>query len=354
MKLHVKAVEALDMEAMDTNGLCDPYVKLYLSSAKKSPKKTSVVEKSLHPVWDEIFTFDVGDCAAGTTLHISLYDKDLTVDDKISDIDVPFQDLNVGQVSKQWLDLRPVKGVTNGGRLHIWFHLATAGASPFVEAARAPPAPITDMRKSDVADTGPISPNANTSVNIITFVKDALHPEFDGMRLAEGIARALRPLHFRSVTQISVGSRIADLDAALARFDDPKALVVIVLSNDCTSKIKLIAEAFNATNFVVPDLDGRQLLGQPIFPDIAPGAKIENPIDFRPIVKKLAPLVAFGKDADLFLANYIYAKGIKAAGNTIGGIVRFSTPAMTALSIREQVRAIIPVVEYIVGLPQFT
>ena len=47
------------LESKDTNGLSDPYVKLYLVPSKKVKFQTKTLYKTLNPVYDETFHFKV-------------------------------------------------------------------------------------------------------------------------------------------------------------------------------------------------------------------------------------------------------------------------------------------------------
>jgi Ca2+-dependent lipid-binding protein len=51
-QLRVKVVEAKDL----SGGLCDPYC---IVTLEKNQVKTKVIKKTLNPVWDEEFLFDI-------------------------------------------------------------------------------------------------------------------------------------------------------------------------------------------------------------------------------------------------------------------------------------------------------
>ena len=53
--LHVHILSAEDLEAADSNGFSDPYVKMYLlpDKSKHSKRKTDVKQKTLNPVFNE-------------------------------------------------------------------------------------------------------------------------------------------------------------------------------------------------------------------------------------------------------------------------------------------------------------
>lgn len=66
---------------MDVTGLADPYVKMYLlyNSQRISKKKTHVKKRTLSPVFNESFVFDIpsgGDGLGSVSLEFLLLDWD--------------------------------------------------------------------------------------------------------------------------------------------------------------------------------------------------------------------------------------------------------------------------------------
>lgn len=70
MKVGVK--QAADLKAMDSTGTSDPYVIIYLTSDMKKKYETKVYRKTLNPVFNESFTFQVRN-----TLSYSLSSRSL-------------------------------------------------------------------------------------------------------------------------------------------------------------------------------------------------------------------------------------------------------------------------------------
>jgi hypothetical protein len=355
MYLHVQIIEAVDVPAMDPDGLSDPFVRMYMNDKKKEIVKTKVIEDTLSPVWNESFSFSIRNSLPGTTLHISLYDEDVIRSDKISDIDFPFQQLPPGKLVDQWLDMNPWRGVPFGGRLHVVFHLAGPSEVPFKPAvAAAKPrvsvvAPAPARPSAAAAPAGPPSPFAPFDLSIVVFIEDTLHPESDGQTVARRVERVAKAKGYKSVTILSIGSSVEECTSVYdSVVHGPKSLVLLILSNDTTRLIKLLPAAVNNTNFVVEDTRGARPEGEPVLPDFPLGAVLKNPIDFAPIVNTLSPKVAFGKDADLFLGNYAYAQGLgRVFKKEIGAVVRFSTPSHNSISPQEQAKFLLNVAEFI-------
>ncbi|KAF8769645.1 hypothetical protein HU200_006245 [Digitaria exilis] len=72
MLLRVHVIEARGLPAIYLNGYSDPYVRLQLG--RRRPRATTVVKRSLSPVWDEEFGFLVGDVAE--ELVVSVLNED--------------------------------------------------------------------------------------------------------------------------------------------------------------------------------------------------------------------------------------------------------------------------------------
>ncbi|XP_074587246.1 C2 and GRAM domain-containing protein At1g03370-like isoform X1 [Curcuma longa] len=106
MKLLVHVIEARNLQAMDLNGLSDPYVKLQLG---KHRAKTKVVKKNLNPFWDEEFNFRVGDLSEELIVSVLDEDKYFT-DDFLGQVKVPLSkvlDSNNLSLGTTWYQLQP-------------------------------------------------------------------------------------------------------------------------------------------------------------------------------------------------------------------------------------------------------
>ncbi|RWW76410.1 hypothetical protein BHE74_00015492 [Ensete ventricosum] len=112
---------------MDLNGLSDPYVKLQLG---KHRAKTKVVKKNLNPVWDEEFSFRVGDL--NEELTVCVLDEDrYFIDDFLGQVKVPLskvldaENLTLGTT---WYQLQPkakkLKSKDCDSSVSLWLHPA--------------------------------------------------------------------------------------------------------------------------------------------------------------------------------------------------------------------------------------
>ncbi|XP_059809948.1 synaptotagmin-C [Hypanus sabinus] len=76
-QLIVKILKALDLPAKDANGFSDPYVKIYLLPDRKKKFQTKVHRKTLNPIFNETFHFNVSfNELQNRKLHFSIYDFD--------------------------------------------------------------------------------------------------------------------------------------------------------------------------------------------------------------------------------------------------------------------------------------
>jgi hypothetical protein len=107
--LRVGLIEGSDLKAADVCGTSDPYCVFTVGplDAKKLPKqKSSVIEYTLNPVWNESFVFEA---SVEDILTINLYDKDVVgSDDFLGRIQVPLNTLMCGMTVEQWIPLQLV------------------------------------------------------------------------------------------------------------------------------------------------------------------------------------------------------------------------------------------------------
>uniref|UniRef100_A0A182NGQ7 C2 domain-containing protein n=1 Tax=Anopheles dirus TaxID=7168 RepID=A0A182NGQ7_9DIPT len=75
--LNVKLVEAQDLQPQDFSGTADPYAKIRLLPDRNNMWQTRIHKKTLNPVFDEDFVFEVRSATIGRrTLEILLFDFD--------------------------------------------------------------------------------------------------------------------------------------------------------------------------------------------------------------------------------------------------------------------------------------
>lgn len=110
--LTVHIVKCEDLPAMDIGGLSDPYVKLYLLPERKRKYETKVHRKTLNPIFNESFKFEVpyGDVMT-KTLVFAVYDYDrFSKHDAIGEVRLPVCQMDLAQAKEIWKDLSSIVG----------------------------------------------------------------------------------------------------------------------------------------------------------------------------------------------------------------------------------------------------
>uniref|UniRef100_A0A8C6ZCA6 Synaptotagmin 8 n=1 Tax=Nothoprocta perdicaria TaxID=30464 RepID=A0A8C6ZCA6_NOTPE len=105
MKVGVK--QAADLKAMDSGGTSDPYVIVYLTSDMKKKYETKVYRKTLNPIFNESFTFQVPQAEVPeSTLVMQVYDFNrFAKHDIIGEVRLPLASVNLQRAIEQWSDL---------------------------------------------------------------------------------------------------------------------------------------------------------------------------------------------------------------------------------------------------------
>ncbi|NXI11203.1 SYT1 protein, partial [Irena cyanogastra] len=106
-ELKVGVKQAVELKAMDSGGTSDPYVIVYLTSDMKKRYETKVHRKTLNPIFNESFTFQVLQAEVSeSTLVMQIYDFNrFTKHDIIGEVRLPLASVNLQHVIEQWSDL---------------------------------------------------------------------------------------------------------------------------------------------------------------------------------------------------------------------------------------------------------
>uniref|UniRef100_A0ABM5F8M4 Synaptotagmin-8 isoform X1 n=2 Tax=Pogona vitticeps TaxID=103695 RepID=A0ABM5F8M4_9SAUR len=105
MKVAVK--QAADLKAMDSGGTSDPYVIVYLTSDIRKKYETKVHRKTLSPVFNESFVFQIPQAdVTETMLVMQVYDFNrFSKHDIIGEMRLPLGDVDLHHVMEQWHEL---------------------------------------------------------------------------------------------------------------------------------------------------------------------------------------------------------------------------------------------------------
>ncbi|NWS80637.1 SYT1 protein, partial [Toxostoma redivivum] len=106
-ELKVGVKQAVELKAMDSGGTSDPYVIVYLTSDMRKRYETKVYRKTLNPIFNESFTFQVPQAEVSeSTLVMQIYDFNrFAKHDIIGEVRLPLASVNLQHVIEQWSDL---------------------------------------------------------------------------------------------------------------------------------------------------------------------------------------------------------------------------------------------------------
>ncbi|XP_015262678.1 PREDICTED: synaptotagmin-A-like, partial [Gekko japonicus] len=106
-ELKVGVKQAADLKAMDSGGTSDPYVIVYLTSDMRKKYETKVYRKTLNPVFNDSFVFQIPQAeVAESTLVMQVYDFNrFSKHDIIGEMRLPLGDVDFQHVIEQWHEL---------------------------------------------------------------------------------------------------------------------------------------------------------------------------------------------------------------------------------------------------------
>uniref|UniRef100_A0A8D2KTM8 Synaptotagmin 8 n=1 Tax=Varanus komodoensis TaxID=61221 RepID=A0A8D2KTM8_VARKO len=106
-KMKVGVKQAADLKAMDSGGTSDPYVLVYLTSDIRKKYETKVYRKTLNPVFNETFVFQIPQAeVAEASLVMQVYDFNrFAKHDIIGEMRLPLGEVDLQHVMEQWHEL---------------------------------------------------------------------------------------------------------------------------------------------------------------------------------------------------------------------------------------------------------
>ncbi|GLV41487.1 Synaptotagmin alpha [Carabus blaptoides fortunei] len=107
--LTVRLIEAHDLQARDFSGTADPYAKIRLLPDRTNIWQTRIHKRTLNPVFDEDFVFEVRPATIGRrTLEIILYDFDAySRHHSIGGVQLPLAHVDLSERVSLWRSLGP-------------------------------------------------------------------------------------------------------------------------------------------------------------------------------------------------------------------------------------------------------
>ncbi|NWQ64856.1 SYT1 protein, partial [Neopipo cinnamomea] len=124
-ELKVGVKQAVELKAMDSGGTSDPYVIVYLTSDMKKRYETKVYRKTLNPIFNESFTFQVPQAEVPeSTLVMQIYDFNrFAKHDIIGEVRLPLASVNLQHIIEQWSELAAASKVEEEQLGEICFSL---------------------------------------------------------------------------------------------------------------------------------------------------------------------------------------------------------------------------------------
>lgn len=124
--LLVNILKAFDLPAKDLCGSSDPYVKIYLLPDRKRKFQTRVHRKTLNPMFDESFQFNVPYEELGSRkLHLSVYDFDrFSRHDMIGEVILEnlFEVSDLSREMAIWKDIQYATSVSQStNQIHVFY-----------------------------------------------------------------------------------------------------------------------------------------------------------------------------------------------------------------------------------------
>ncbi|XP_072194676.1 synaptotagmin-8 [Excalfactoria chinensis] len=106
-ELKVGVKQAADLKAMDNGGTSDPYVIVYLTSDMRKKYETKVYRKTLNPVFNETFTFQVPQAEVSEAMLVmQIYDFNrFAKHNIIGEVRLPLASVSLQHIIEQWSDL---------------------------------------------------------------------------------------------------------------------------------------------------------------------------------------------------------------------------------------------------------
>ncbi|KAL9647314.1 hypothetical protein ABK040_011681 [Willaertia magna] len=113
--IKLKLIKATNLIAADRNGLSDPYVIVRTERKEISNffKPTSVIKKTLNPIWNETFIYYIYEKHEKYEFFLEVMDKDLIFDDFLGSAVVNVVDI-VTEANKEFTVDLPLEKVKSG------------------------------------------------------------------------------------------------------------------------------------------------------------------------------------------------------------------------------------------------
>ena len=121
LKLSLRVVEAAELSHATSEDETFPYCLIQVSNTSQI-QRTAVCEKTITPFWDQEFSFMVRHKMDSLKIFVKDCSR-VKTHNVLSKIALRLNEYRSGTVIDDWFSLTPVRGVKNGGKIHLKFRL---------------------------------------------------------------------------------------------------------------------------------------------------------------------------------------------------------------------------------------
>ncbi|XP_053576458.1 synaptotagmin-1 [Bombina bombina] len=124
-EITVLVKQAASLKAMDSGGTSDPYVIVYLTNDTRKKHETKVYRKTLNPVFNESFNFQIPQSdIAETAVVLQVFDFNrFSKHDVIGEVRLPLGEVELQHVIEEWKELKPASKIEQERLGEICFSL---------------------------------------------------------------------------------------------------------------------------------------------------------------------------------------------------------------------------------------
>jgi hypothetical protein len=171
--IEVRILEAAELPQLVPHRDVNPYCRVSVDGSPEIHETRFLLATSA-PRWNQVFSFVVSPVDP-PVLKLTLFDRDPSIDDPISEAALPLTEIPPGEPMVTWLPLTPITGVREGGRIRFAVRITEDFDAPAQGANMSPP-----MMHSDVQWMPP--PDGNQEFWDMGAIEADIEPDARGPR----------------------------------------------------------------------------------------------------------------------------------------------------------------------------
>ena len=130
MQLHINAVEASELPKTEFLSAPDTFLSLQLTG-QSSIQKTTVIENTLNPIWNQEFHFQVADLKNQILVGIIEARNVVAENVRLGSFEIPLNSLRIGEITDRWYKILSAPGLKQGSTIRIVLQVAPSGHPAF-------------------------------------------------------------------------------------------------------------------------------------------------------------------------------------------------------------------------------